>query len=225
MKSNWVPASAAALVTGAIALLLGALLLPQGGETAASTLSVVEDNDGRWFGAAILFFLGGVGILIGLPSLLGLFADRGRATGLSAIAVMAIACAGTAGFAMLLVFFRALVLADGLKRGAFQEVVDDRGLNGFLLAWIAAFYLGELLLAIAVLRARSAPRWIPSMLLLHVLLFPVSDMLPEDLSSVTVVLVVVGLCGLAITANNADDQTYASTAPRVESGIRLTRRS
>jgi hypothetical protein len=226
VNGNWVPTSAAALVTGAIALLLGAQLLPDGGEGAASTLMVVRENDARWFGASLLFLLGGVGILIGLPCLLGLFRRRGRGIGITALGVMGISCAGTVGFAMLLVFVRALVLEDGLlQEEAFDEVVSDAGLNAVLYGWIATFYLAELLLAIAVLRARSAPRWIPGLLLLHVLLFPVSDFLPHDLASASVVLYTLGLCGLAITANNSVDQAYGATASAVTSRTRSSTRS
>lgn len=212
MKNNWVPASAASLVTGAIALLLGALLIPTVGENAADTLMVVRKQDGRWLGAAVLFLLGGAGIMIGLPSLLGLFPSRGRRLGLTALAVMALAGAGTVGYAMLLVFC-ALVRAEAIVVTRFEDVTDDLGLTVFLYVWIFSFYVGELLLGLAVLRARSAPRWIPVLFLVHVALFPVADMLPEDLQSATTLLVSVALCGLAITANNQPEQLFGSTAP------------
>jgi hypothetical protein len=199
-------------VTGAIAMLLGAQLLPEG-DGAGSTLTVVRENDASWFGASLLFLLGGVAILIGLPCLLNLFPGRGRRIGLAALGVMGVSCAGTVGFAMLLVFVRALVLENGVREDAFDTVVSDPGLNAVLYGWIATFYLGELLLALAVLRARSAPWWIPGLLLLHVLLFPVSDMLPDELATASVVLYAVGLCGMAITANNTGEKMYSTAAP------------
>ena len=54
--------------------------------------------------------------------------------------------------------------AAGLEASA-QEV----GLTAFLVAWLGAFYLGELFLAVGYLRAGpgAVPRWIPALLLLH----------------------------------------------------------
>jgi hypothetical protein len=70
----------------------------------------------------------------------------------------------------------------------------------FLLGWIGAFYVGELLLAIALLRGGTTRNWIPVMLILHVALFPVSNFLPDEVQSLTVLLITVGLAGVGITA-------------------------
>jgi hypothetical protein len=72
----------------------------------------------------------------------------------------------------------------------------------FLSVWVAGFYLGELLLAIALLRAGSVPRWVPVALILHVLTFPLSNVLPEVVSKATVLLMVVGFAGIAIQATS-----------------------
>ena len=64
-----------------------------------------------------------------------------------------IGCVGIAGFAMLLVFFRALAVTDAITPGTIDRVSDETGLAAVLFGWIGAFYLGELLLAIALLMA------------------------------------------------------------------------
>ena len=62
---------------------------------------------------------------------------------------------------MLLAFVRALVLEDAVSGHSLDTITQDTGLAVFLYGWIGFFVLGELLLAIALLIARSTPRWIP----------------------------------------------------------------
>lgn len=213
MDRSWVPGSAALLVVGGFALLLGSLLTPTTDGDVTAVLELVRDHPNQWMGVAALFLLAAVGLLLGLPSMLVLFPHRGRRVGLVAIAVFAIACAGTAGYAMILAFFRALVLADGVRAEAIDEVTADPGFAVFLYGWVASFYLGELLLALALLRARSAPVWISTLFLLHVALLPVSAMLPESLRAGSTLLVALAFAGLGITANTtaADSVTTSRT--------------
>ncbi len=106
---------------------------------------------------------------------------------------------------MLLVFYRALVLTDSLK-GPIADVTSDPGIAGFLVVFVAAFYLGELLLAIALYRAGTVARWIPAVLVAHVLWLAVGRFLPDDLVDLGTLLLTAGLCGIAITANERDSQ-------------------
>jgi hypothetical protein len=200
MRIDWVPYSAAALVLGATALSVGALLLPTG-DGAAMTLQVAESQSGRWLAVAVLYFLAAVTLTLGMPSILTLFTVRGAKFGMTAIGVFTVGCVGIAGFAMLLVFFRALAVTDAIEVGSIDQVGSGAGLSVFLLGWIGAFYLGELLLAIALLLASTTPRWVPGVLLLHVALFPLSSFLPDRVQSLTALLVTVGLCGVGVTAN------------------------
>ncbi len=134
--------------------------------------------------------------------MLTLLGVRGGKLGLVGTGLLAVGCIGTAGYAMLLVFFRALVLAGSIESGGLDTLTQDVGLGAFLYTWIAAFYVGEALIAWALLLARTTPRWVPMMLLLHVASLPVSALLPEQLSQTTVLLVTIGLCGIGITASN-----------------------
>jgi hypothetical protein len=204
MRVDWVPVSASALVAGVTALALGAILLPTGNGGSSESLRLVEQNDGRWIAVSGLFFLASVAMTLGLPSILTLFDRRGSRLGMTALVVFAIGCIGTAGYAMLLAFFRALVLQNAIRDEAFTAVSKDAGLTAFLYGWVAAFYLGELLLALALLRAATTPRWVPWLLLLHVALLPMSGILPQPIRSGSVLVMAVGFAGIAITANNTD---------------------
>jgi hypothetical protein len=200
MRIDWVPYSAASLVLGATALAVGALLQPTGGG-AAATLDMAVEQGGRWLAVSVLFFLAAVMLTLGMPSIVTLFQVRGARLGLTAIGIFTVGCVGIAGFAMLLVFFQSLAKTGALTAGSVDQVSSEAGLNVFLLGWVGAFYVGELLIAIALLRARTTPQWIPGVLLLHVALFPASSFLPSGVQPLTALLVTVGLCGVGITAN------------------------
>ena len=75
---------------------------------------------------------------------------------------MAVFAAGTiamCGYAVLLIFYRALVRSE-LLVGPIEGITDDVGIVVFLAVFLGAFYLGELLLAVALWRVRSVPRWV-----------------------------------------------------------------
>ena len=72
----------------------------------------------------------------------------------------------------------------------------------FLAVFLGAFYLGELLLAIALWRVRSVPRWVVIVLGVHVLTLVVNQWLPAGVQNLTTILIAIGLCGVAVTAND-----------------------
>ncbi len=201
MRIDWVPFSASALVAGATALSVGAILMPDS-EGSEDLVRVVQEEGGLWMAVAVLYFFASALLVIGLPCVLTLFERRGMRTGLTAMAVFTLGCVGIAGFAMVLAFIRALVLEKSVDTSNLDAVVAEPGFAIFLYGWIAFFYLGELLLAIALFRARSTPRWIPALLLAHVLLLPVNNLLPDMLQSLSALLITVSLAGVGISANN-----------------------
>jgi hypothetical protein len=203
MRSEWIPLSASALVIGAMAMVFGALLNPQdAGESASQTLRVVTMNDGRWLGMSVMYFGASVALMLGLPALLSLFTERGRRTGLLAVAVFSVGVIGLAGFAMLLVFFRALAEAEAIQSARLQDATTDLGLNLFLYGWIAGFYLGLLLVAVALFLARKTPLWVPALLVVFVALFPVSEQLGRVGQVLQVLALAVAFTGVAIAAVN-----------------------
>ncbi|MGH3346057.1 MAG: hypothetical protein ACRDO4_03665 [Nocardioides sp.] len=201
MRIDWVPYSASALVAGATALLAGALLMPASGEGGES-LRIVQEEGGRWLTVAGLYFFAAVTLTLGLPAVLTLLDARSVRLGLTAAGLFVIGCIGTAGYAALLVMVRALVLLETIGERDLDRLAGDAGLGVFLYGWVAAFFLGELLLGIALLRSRDVPRWQPLLLLGHVASLPLSAILPPEVGPWTVVLAAIGLTGIGITANN-----------------------
>jgi hypothetical protein len=200
MRIDWVPFSASALVAGATALSVGAVLTPES-DSAAGTLEIVREAGGQWMAVAVLYFFASVTLTAGMPAVLTLFDKKGFRTGLTAIGVFTIGAVGIAGLAMLLAFIYALVEAEAIVPEMFEAAATEPAFSAFLYGWIGAFYLGELLLGIALLRAASTPRWIPVLLLVHVALFPLSSVLPDEVSSLTVLLITVAFAGVGIAAN------------------------
>jgi hypothetical protein len=204
MRIDWVPFSASALVAGATALSVGALLAPDlDGESGA--IRAVEAHDMRWFAVALLYFVASVLLTVGWPSVLTLFDKTGFRTCLSALAAFAMGTVGIAGYAMILGFLRALVKDNAdLTASVLESVIRQPGFAVLLYSWIVAFYLGELLLGIALLRAKQVPTWIPAVLIAHVCALPVSAVadLPHVVQTSTALLITVGLAGVGIAANS-----------------------
>jgi hypothetical protein len=202
---DWIPVSSALLVTGAMALSFASLLSPTG-EDSSDSLSIVEQHDSRWLAVAVIYFIASVTLTLGLPSVLSLFDTRGRKLGTTSAVVLSVGFIGTAGFAMLLVFFRALVITGSVVDKGLDDVTHEAGLSVFLYGWIAAFYVGELLLGIALLVARTTPRWIPVVLLVHVLSLPLQGFLPDVVGKATILLLAGGFAGIAIEAVARDNR-------------------
>ena len=192
------PYSSGLLATGALALLLGALLTPTG--EAAETLKVVEESNGRWLLACVMYLIASFSLTLGLPAAYVLVRRRSPRFGLVAVGIFAIGTIAMCGYAMLLVFYRALVLTDALA-GPVDDVTSDVGIAAFLGILLGSFYVGELLLAIAAAREPAVPRWVPVVMVLHVLSAAVVPFLPESVQNVPSVLLAAGLCGIAVTAN------------------------
>ena len=137
-----------------------------------------------------------------MPSMMTLFGCAGRTARAERDRGLHGRHIGLAGFAFLLAFIRALAQdsAIGALRPR-ERVSRSPGLLAFLFGWIGAFYLGELLLGSRCCararrrggsRARCSctsrcSRW-PSLL-------------PDEVQSLTALLITVALCGVGITAN------------------------
>lgn len=201
VRMDWLPVSAALLLTGALALGLGGFLLPSS-DNGSDSLRIVQDQGGQWLTVAVILFIASICLTLGLPAILTMFEHRGWTLGMISGIVLEIGFIGTAGFAMLMAFFRSLVITDAIRDSNIDDIANEAGLAVFLYTWIAGLYLGELLLGIALLRAGTTPRWIPFALILHALSFSVSGVLPEYLAKATVLLLVVGFAGIAVQATS-----------------------
>jgi hypothetical protein len=199
VRLDWLPVSAALLLTGALALCLGGYLLPQT-DDAADALRIVDEQGGRWMAAAVILFVAAICLSLGLPAILTLVQHRGWTLGVVAAIVLEVGFIGTAGLAMLMGFFRALVNTHAIQGQGLDDVASDAGLAIFFYAWLVGLYLGELLLAIALFRAATTPRWVPVALVGHVATLAVTGLLPEYLSKSTALLLVLGFAGIAVQA-------------------------
>ncbi len=214
MRNDWVPISASALVIGAMSLVFGSVLNPADpGASSAETFRVVTDESARWQGMAVMYTLASVALTLGLPAVLTLFDRRGRTFALVAVVVFSVGAIGTCGYAMLMVFFRALVVTGALHGGQLEHVTQDRGLALFLAGWIACFYGGALLIAVALLRAGTAPRWVPGLLVLFVVLLPFASHLGRIGSALQVMAFATAFTGIAVNAVARANQAAPSRQP------------
>jgi hypothetical protein len=203
MRSEWIPLSASALVIGVMALVFGSLLNPTDADaSSADTMRIVSQEGGRWLGMSVMYFGSAIALTLGLPALLSLFTRRGRRMGLAGVAVFSIGVIGTAGYAMLLVFFRALVKAGAIEDAKLEQVTADNGLGFFLYGWIAGFYVGLLMIAIALFLAKQTPTWVSLLLVAFVVLFPFSAQIGKIGQVAQVMGLAVAFTAVAIAAVN-----------------------
>jgi len=214
MRNSWVPLSASALVIGAMCLVFGSVLDPaEAGSSASSTMVVVNDEGFRWVAMATMYTFASIALTMGVPSVLVLLQERGRRTGMVAAVVFTIGAVGTCGYAMLMVFFRAMVTAGAVRDAEFDRVLEDRGLLVFLYGWIGSFYLGLLLLGIALLLSRTVTWWVPALMIGFVALLPVSSHLGPVAGALEIMALAVAFTGVAAAAVSQDGRAVASRRP------------
>ena len=135
-----------------------------------------------------MYFGAAVALTPGLPALLSVFVDRGRRLGALAVVVFSVGVIGTAGHAMLMVF-------------------GDTGLAVFLYGWIAGFYVGVLLLALALFVARRTPMWSTGLLVVFVALLPLNEVIGRVGAVLQVMALAVAFTAIAIAAVNHSQPT------------------
>jgi len=198
VRIDWVPYSASALVVGAAALSVGAIVVPQAG-LPSSPLRIVEEQPASWLVVSGLYLLASVSLILGLPAVLSIFDLRGARAALIGAALFVVGCTGTAAYAVLLAVYRALSTGD-LAVGL-QDLARDSGLSVILYGWVLTFALGELLLALALVQAQRVQRWVPGLLVLHVGLSPLAPLLPIPVAVGVALLVTIAFAALGIIAN------------------------
>jgi hypothetical protein len=92
-------------------------------------------------------------------------------------------------------------------------VADDTGLKVFLFGWVAGFYLGVLLIAVALFVARTVPRWVPSLLVVFVAMQPVVSHLGRVGMAAQVLALAVAFTGIAMAAVTGEQQRAALRQP------------
>jgi hypothetical protein len=116
---------------------------------------------------------------------------------------------------MLMVFFRAMVVAGAIRGPAFEKVTDDAGLKIFLQGWIFGFYGGILLIAIGLFVARATPRWVPALLVVFVAMMPFASELGRVGTALQVLTLAVAFTGIAMTAVTGAHERTLLRAPAV----------
>lgn len=173
MRDELVPASAAALVTGVMALVLAQMLNPGGSESSpAAQLLVAGEYPGRWLAMSILYFAGAAAMVLGMPAVSTLFQERrGRGLGMTGMAMFVVGCVGVGGLAAMMLMFRALAIQvmatptlDGPEINLVRDALRQPGLLVPLYVWVYAFIGGVLLIMLGLFRSKRVPGWVPGLL-------------------------------------------------------------
>lgn len=212
MRSEWIPVSAAALVTGVMALVLAQMLNPGGSDASpAGQMLVAVEYPGRWLAMAVLFFGGASALILGMPATMTLFRGRrGRTVGMVGVAVFTIGCVGVGALAGLMLMFRALALetlSGSVVPGEIALVTSSLKETALVVSlgiWVYGFLLGVLLIAIGLLRAQATARWVPMLLVAFLVVQMVTGLLDGTASRVGsalgLILLAAGFTGVAIAA-------------------------
>ena len=207
MRPDLIVFSASALVVGVMCLVFGAALNPaEAGAGVTAAINVATEESGRWLGMAVLYFLASVALTCGMPSILSLFRTRGHRLGIAGVSVLTIGAIGTSGFAMLPVFVQALARQDALEADGLAAAVGDTGLSVFLWSWAGGFYLGSVLVAIALLVARATALWVPIALFAFVMLMPVEGVLGQVGQVIRLMALALAFTGIAMAAVTRSSQ-------------------
>ncbi|HSE09706.1 MAG TPA: hypothetical protein VLB29_13665 [Nocardioidaceae bacterium] len=222
MRSEWLPVSAAALVTGVMALILGQMLNPGGSESSpAGQMLVAAEYPGRWLAMSVLFFGGAAALVLGMPAVMSLFQKpRGRGLGITGVTVFTIGCVGVGALAGLMLMFRALALETLATEGTptardinlVTASLDEPGLAISLGVWVYGFMAGVLLIALGLFRAKQVPTWVPGLLTGFLVMQVVVPLAGEGTtgariaSAVGLILLAGGFTGIATNATSERQQ-------------------
>ena len=150
-----------------------------------------------------------VGLALGLPTFLFACPAAVAASAIVGTVVLGVATMAMAAYGALLAFFQSLVANGIIGRRRWPCLGDDPGLAGFTVVFVGSFYLGETLLAIGMLRARTVPRWVPVCSCCTSPCCPFVDRVPV-LQGIGALLVGVAFMGVAVHANERFQLSRAS---------------
>lgn len=200
MGDRWLPWSAASLASGAVLLVLGTFALPRHSEV-ADLLRSVQAEDSLWIMAAVAFFLAAVGLTLGLPAIYSLLPPHRATLGMVGLWVWSFGTIGTAGVGAMLILFQAVARDIDLAPEQVDLFAQDTALTAFVLGFLGAFYVGELIITLVLLQGRTVPRWVPLLMLAHLAVGAASPWLPDVARSIQSVMIGVALMGLAVRAS------------------------
>ena len=141
-----------------------------------------------------------------------LLGRHARWAGRLAVVLMAVAAVALAGLAQQLLFLRSLTEQAGVDTEALVAAMQDGTQWRLVVIGFLCFYLGELLLAYALLRGGRTPRFVPALFVAHVVLAVVGFAYDTGWTSLPALLVAAGFASCAICANLAGHPTSRSSA-------------
>jgi hypothetical protein len=202
LGKEYISGSAGLLAVGAVLLVVGYAFnpLPQEGPITSQTVAA-SDLEGPFLLSCMALLIAAVCLTLGVVALVSLMAPRDRLLRVLAGIVFAAGTIGMAGYAMVMVFIRALVLNGALSLDDIGEAVDDPTVVAAVGFILVGFLGGLILAAWALWRGRQAPRWVPAVMLV----FVASQLAPIPGATFTVIQFLVlatGLAGAAIAAND-----------------------
>ena len=201
MRPDLIVLSASALVVGVLCLVLGAALNPaDAGSGLTAAIQAASRQTEEWLAMAVLYFLASAALTCGMPAVLSLFQDRGRRLGTVGVGVLTVGVIGTCGYAVLIVFAQALAHYDAWRVDGLDAALQDPALGVLLWSCAAGFYVGALLVALALLVSRATSGWVPALLLVFVLLMPFGQLLGEVGQVVRLMALALAFTGIAIAA-------------------------
>jgi hypothetical protein len=216
MRQEWIPVSAAALVTGVMALVLAQMLNPSGSESSpAAQLLVAAQFPGRWLAMSILYFGGAAAMVLGMPAVMTLFEHqrRGRGLGVTGVGLFVFGCVGVGGLAAMMLMFRALAIEilsttqspRTSEINLVREALQQPGLLVPLYVWVYGFIAGVLFIMLGLFRSKRVPGWVPGLLAGFLAMQIVTPLLGESTAariaaSVGLILLAGGFTGIATNA-------------------------
>jgi len=202
MGERWLPYAAAALTTGACALVMGAITLPSSpnGSELVDTLRASPD---RWLLASAAFMYAAFALTLGIPTFLHMVKTRGRATGQVGAVIFAFGAIGTAGYAAMLILFRALVVHAVIDEQAIESLSRDSGVLVYMGAFVLAFIVGLVILGVALLMSGTVARWIPLLMIAYAVTVPFARLIPDGWQGMHTLVLGVALIGVGVSANES----------------------
>ena len=201
MRTEWLPASAAALVVGSAALFLSSLTIPRPSGDGTVLQSVVDSPD-TWLTPIVVLLIASVGLIVGMPCLLSLFPGRGSTAGYLGTLCLAVGTLALCGFAHQMAVLRSMSLDTTVDDAVVASIVADQLQSGLLQGGFVVFYLGEVLLAIGLTRAGTVPKWVTWAFWAHLAVGITAQLLDTDvLRGLPSAVLLVALVGVAFYAN------------------------
>lgn len=197
-------------MTGAAGVFYGAQTLPRP-DFEGEVLGHVAASPDELLSPALILLIAGTAMIFGLPSVFTLFGPRAR-VGVFGLALVACGAVALTGVAQQLMLVRTLVADQVVTPAEVEQVMANGMHSGLLVAAYLCFNVGELCVAWALMRACGVPRWIPGLLVAHVLVAVGSRALElGPFETLPVVLLSAALAAIGITANVKAQPTGVSS--------------